>query len=144
MLTTRRNVLLALALGLVFVPVVGGAQSEGGAGAYEYRLLATNKTSTMEKELNQAGGEGFRYGHVMGGETGFGGSEVVVVMTRDPAAPAEPRYQYPLQVLLWEEDLLKEYFQTLFPVFLQRVLHPLNHPYLPKVDHQEVVLPVRP
>lgn len=93
--TLPRNSLTALTLSCLAAPFAS-AQTEGGAGAYEYRLLATSKTSTMEKELNQSGGDGFRYGHVMGGETGFGGSEVVVVMTRDSAAPAEPRYQYKL------------------------------------------------
>lgn len=94
--TLPRNSLAALTLSCLLAAPLASAQSEGGGGAYEYRLLATSKTSTMEKELNQSGGEGFRYRHVMGGETGFGGSEVVVVMTRDPAATVEPRYQYKL------------------------------------------------
>src|SRR5262252_7462574 len=44
----------------------------------EYRLLATNKTSTMEKEMNQAAAEGFRFEGSMGGDTAGGGSEMVV------------------------------------------------------------------
>ena len=40
---------------------------------FEYRVLATKKTSTMEKELNAAGIEGFRFEGVMGGNTGWGG-----------------------------------------------------------------------
>ena len=51
----------------------------------EYRLLATNRTSTMQREMNQAADAGFRFGGVMGGETEFGGSEVVVVMQKNPA-----------------------------------------------------------
>ena len=31
-----------------------------GPDTYKYRLLATTRTSTMEKELNQAAQEGFR------------------------------------------------------------------------------------
>ncbi|MGH9389243.1 MAG: hypothetical protein ACRD1Z_06465 [Vicinamibacteria bacterium] len=107
MLTTRRNLLLVMTLGLISVPVVSRAQSEG-AGSYEYRVLATQKTSTMEKELNEAGGEGFRYGHVMGGETSYGGSEVVVVMTRDGAAPAESRYVYKLLATSKTSTMQKE------------------------------------
>jgi hypothetical protein len=49
----------------------------------EYRVLAANKTSTMQKEMQEAADEGFRYAGVMGGETSFGGSEVVVVMVKD-------------------------------------------------------------
>jgi hypothetical protein len=60
----------------------------------EYRLLATNKTSTMQKELNQASADGYRFGGVMGGETAFGGSEVVVIIRRDPATDSRrPEYR---------------------------------------------------
>jgi len=61
----------------------------------EYRLLATNKTSTMEKEMNQAAAEGFRFEGSMGGETAGGGAEIVVIMSREPAADG-PRYDYKL------------------------------------------------
>ena len=44
---------------------------------YEYVLLATNKTSTMQKEMAEAGDSGYRVVAVMGGDTSFGGSEVV-------------------------------------------------------------------
>ena len=47
-----------------------------------YRLLATSKTSTMQKEMQEAAEAGFRFGGVMGGETAMGGSEVVVIMVR--------------------------------------------------------------
>src|SRR5499426_135807 len=61
----------------------------------EDRLLATNKTSTMEKEMNQAAAEGFRFEGAMGGETAGGGNEMVVIMSREPAADG-PRYDYKL------------------------------------------------
>jgi hypothetical protein len=60
----------------------------------EYRLLATNKTSTMEKEMNQAAAEGFRFEGAMGGETAGGGDEMVVIMSHEPAGG--PRYDYKL------------------------------------------------
>ncbi|MCB1018899.1 MAG: hypothetical protein KDC27_03170 [Acidobacteria bacterium] len=50
------------------------------AESFEYRVLATNKTSTMEKEINEVAEAGFRFHSVMGGETSFGGSQAVVVM----------------------------------------------------------------
>lgn len=61
--------------------------------AVEYRVLATSKTSTMEKEMREAAAAGFRYGGTMGGSTAFGGNEVVVIMTK--AGPAQ-RYEYRL------------------------------------------------
>src|SRR6185369_15041521 len=62
----------------------------------DYRVLATTKTSTMEKELNQAAEGGFRMEKAMGGRTGFGGAEVVVIMAKSKAAPAGGRYAYKL------------------------------------------------
>jgi hypothetical protein len=52
------------------------------ADVIEYRVLATTKTSTMEKELNDAAAAGFRFQAVMGGDTAIGGKEVVVVTAR--------------------------------------------------------------
>jgi hypothetical protein len=62
------------------------------ADVYEYRVLATNKTSTMEKEMNEAAGAGFAFSHVMGGDTAMGGKEVVTVMVKAPGA-AKKKYQ---------------------------------------------------
>jgi hypothetical protein len=70
------------------------AAATAGADAVEYRVLATNKTSTMEKEMQDAAAAGFRFGGTMGGETAFGGNEVAVVMTR--IGKAAPRYEYRL------------------------------------------------
>jgi len=52
------------------------------AATYDYRVLATNRTSTMEKEMNEAAEAGYVFAGVMGGETAFGGKEVVVVMIK--------------------------------------------------------------
>jgi hypothetical protein len=64
--------------------------------AYDYRVLATNKTSTMEKELNEAAEAGYRFEHAMGGNTGFGGSEVVSILTKSKTDTATARYAYKL------------------------------------------------
>jgi len=85
---TVRRACLAVALALSSA-VVGYA-----ADTVEYRVLATNKTSTMEKEMRDAGAAGFRFAGTMGGDTAFGGNEVVVVMTRTGAAG--PHYVYRL------------------------------------------------
>jgi hypothetical protein len=55
---------------------------------FDYRLLATSKTSTMEKEMNSAADAGFVFGSVMGGESSIGGKEVLVVMTKSVETPA--------------------------------------------------------
>ena len=71
----------ALCLATLLLPAPGQAQA--ATDPVEYRVLATSKTSTMQKEMQEAAAAGFRFGGVMGGETSFGGSEVVVVMVRD-------------------------------------------------------------
>ncbi len=61
----------------LFTPELISAQE-----AIDYRLLATSRTSTMEKEMNEAAEAGFRVKALMGGETAFGGEEAIVVMYR--------------------------------------------------------------
>lgn len=77
----KRRVPRALLSTLMLLAVaVLPAAAQAPDGAIDYRVLATNKTSTMEKELNAAAEAGYRFNAVMGGETAFGGNEVVVVM----------------------------------------------------------------
>ena len=71
---------LAVCAVVLLAPLSAHAQA---AASIEYRVLATNKTSTMQKEMQEAAEAGFRFGDVMGGDTAFGGSEVVVIMVRD-------------------------------------------------------------
>lgn len=59
---------------------------------YEFRLLATSKTSTMEQEMNELAQAGYAFRSVMGGETAFGGKEVVLVMGRSEQ-PAKKVYR---------------------------------------------------
>jgi len=78
----------------------------------EFRVLATNKTSTMEKELNMAAETGFRMDKVMGGNTEFGGSEVVVVMSKRKSAPAVRKYGYKLLATSRTSTMEKELNQA--------------------------------
>jgi len=75
---------------------------------YEYRLLATSKTSTMQKEMDEAGEAGFRFAGVMGGDTAFGGSEVVVVMSKERESQYIGRYQYELLATSKTSTMQKE------------------------------------
>jgi hypothetical protein len=69
------------------VVVVMGRDS-ANPGQKHYKLLATSKTSTLEKEMQQAGREGFEYKGQTVFESAFGGREVAVIMERDKTAPA--------------------------------------------------------
>lgn len=70
------------------------AAQDGPPPRIDYLLLASNKTSTMEREMREAAEAGYAFAGVMGGETAFGGSEVVVVMQRLPGST--PRFSYRL------------------------------------------------
>jgi hypothetical protein len=60
---------------------------------FNFQVLGTNKTSTMEKEMNEAAQAGFVFQSVMGGETAFGGKEVIVIMGRNPVAASQKAYR---------------------------------------------------
>ena len=63
---------------------------------YEYRLLATSRTSTMQEELDAAAAEGFRLlaRTPICKKRGFGGDELVVALERSPEG--DQRYAYRL------------------------------------------------
>jgi hypothetical protein len=96
---------LALA---VILAVLSGLPAFAQDQQYDYRVLATNKTSTAEKEMNEAADAGFVFAAVMGGETGFGGSEVVVVMLKDPAVAAGQKRTYRLLATTRTSTMQKE------------------------------------
>jgi hypothetical protein len=82
---------------MLFISAVAPADEVLGAQERqptEVRVLATSRTSTMERELNEAADAGFRFEAVMGGETALGGNETVVVVSRRPGDKS--KYQYKL------------------------------------------------
>jgi len=97
-----RFVLYAVPVALLSTTIVCSA-----AQTVEYKVLATNKTSTSEKEMNQAADAGFRFGGCMGGETAIGGSEVVTVMYRS-ASEEKGRYAYKLLATTKTSTMQKE------------------------------------
>jgi hypothetical protein len=99
---------IGLPLALACIPLAASAAPGTGQQRLEYRLLATEKTSTMQKELNEAASAGFRFAGVSGGPTAFGGNQTVVVMSRDPAADPAPRYDYRLLATSKTSTMQKE------------------------------------
>jgi hypothetical protein len=70
------------------VVVVMARKAGGEAGPQKkYKLLATSRTSTMQKEMQQAADEGFEVRGQTVFESMFGGKEVSIIMERDPTAP---------------------------------------------------------
>jgi hypothetical protein len=75
---------------------------------YQYKLLATNKTSTMEKELQAAAEAGFEYRGQTVFESTFGGKEVICILERDADHPAPAVYEYKLLATNRTSTLQKE------------------------------------
>jgi hypothetical protein len=95
-------VLIGTLISLVLaIPTSAAAQADR-----IYKVLATSKTSTMQKEMQQAGEAGFRFLAVMGGETAMGGKEVVVLMER--TSEPSTRYEYRLLATSKTSTLQKE------------------------------------
>jgi PleD family two-component response regulator len=80
--------------------------------SYSYQVLATNKTSTMEKEMNAAADAGFIVAATMGGETAFGGNEAVIVMIKDSSKSTEQKRFYKLLATSKTSTMQKEMQQA--------------------------------
>src|SRR5215203_2666945 len=75
---------------------------------FEYKLLATNRVATMEKEMKEAAREGFQFTEVISGDTFFGGSEALVVMVRPKDGNHEARFDYQLLATSKTSTMQKE------------------------------------
>lgn len=119
--TMQKEMQEAGAAGYRFVAVMGGETAAGGdevvvlmerreddKARYEYRLLATNKTSTLQKELQEAADAGFEAVGQTVFESMFGGRETAGILERNPEAPARPRYEYKLIATSRTSTLEKE------------------------------------
>jgi hypothetical protein len=77
--TRRWSAATALSLMITALILSGSALETIEAQAkpgFEYRVLATTKTSTMEKELNEGAEAGFRF------QSAMGGHELVAILRR--------------------------------------------------------------
>ena len=96
-------------LAMALTVILGAAMPAVAQDATNYRVLATTKTSTMQKEMQEAAAAGYRFAAVMGGETSFGGNEVVVLMQK---IPNSPRFDYRLLATSKTSTMEKELQQA--------------------------------
>lgn len=67
-----------------------------GSEKYTYRLIATTRTGSMQKEIEAAAKEGFRvHPRTLTSKTGMLSQEIVVIMERDPNQKGK-EYEYKL------------------------------------------------
>jgi hypothetical protein len=104
--TMQKEMQEAAIAGFRFADVMGGETAMAGSevlvvmergsapATYDYRLLATSKTSTMQKELQEAGDVGFAYRGQTQFKSAFGGKEVVVILERPRESADQRRYEY--------------------------------------------------
>ncbi len=112
--------------GFVFGSVMGGESSIGGkevlvvmtksvetpAANKRYVLLATSKTGTLQKELQQAGDEGFEYCGQTVFESAFGGREVSIILERNQSGAPAKRIEYKLLATSKTSTMEKELRQA--------------------------------
>jgi hypothetical protein len=121
--TMQKEMQEAAAEGFRFADVMGGSTAMGGSevvvvmvkaagGPFEYRLLATNKTSTMQRELQDAGDAGFEYRGQTVFKSGFGGQEVVAILERARAVKTVQRFEYRLLATSKTSTMQKELQQA--------------------------------
>ena len=75
---------------------------------FEYKLLATKRVSTMEKEMKEAATVGYRFVEVVSGPTGFGPAEALVVMARPRDSDQKARFEYKLLATTKTSTMQKE------------------------------------
>lgn len=85
-----------------------GAARASAEEWFEYKLLATKRTSTMEKEMGEAAAAGYRFEDVVSGPTSFGGDEAVVIMARPRDGEHKQRYEYKLLATSKTSTMQKE------------------------------------
>jgi hypothetical protein len=110
--------------GFRFEAAMGGDTAIGGSevvavtsrtgeakGRYRYKLLATLKTSTMEKEMQEAADAGFEYRGQTVFKSALGGQEVVCILERDKESTAKGS-RYKLLATAKTSTLEKELLQA--------------------------------
>lgn len=84
------------------------SREDNATEPYKYKLLATTRTGTMQKELNETAADGFRLlpQTMIAKQQLFGGVEIVVIMEKP--AKATKKYEYKLLATTRTSTLQKE------------------------------------
>ena len=88
-MTNAKMTVATLILGLVMT-----LAAEAQAPKLDYQVLSTSRTSTMEKELNQAAASGYRFLRVTNSPNIVGGKELVVVTVRESGNGPQENREY--------------------------------------------------
>ena len=97
---------------LVLTFVVLCAAAMDAQERLEYRVIATSKTSTMQKEMQEAGDEGFEYRGQTVFKSTFGGKEVIAILERAEDGKSKPKYEYRLLASKKTSTMQKELLEA--------------------------------
>jgi hypothetical protein len=75
---------------------------------FQYKLLATNRTGTMQKEIQEASDAGFDYRGQTVFSTRFGGKEVLIILERDTDRAEAGAWEYLLLATTKTSTMQKE------------------------------------
>jgi hypothetical protein len=64
------------------VVIIMQRAAEDQKGRFGYKLLATTKTSTMQKEMQEAGAAGYEFVGLTVADTGIAGAEVIAILRK--------------------------------------------------------------
>ena len=96
-------------LSILFLTFAGGVcLGQAATETLKYKLLATTKTSTMQKELNEVADQGYRLipSTMIAKAQLLGGVEIVMIMERTPVVTR--KYEYKLLATSRTSTLQKE------------------------------------
>jgi len=96
----------------IITSLAGGIGANAADQPLEYRVLATSRTSTMEKELNESTAAGYRFSKAMGGKSANGGQEIIVAMVKDSTPSGQGVRKYRLLATTKTSTMQKEMQQS--------------------------------
>ncbi len=91
--------------------VIAGAQASSAPpvkSGFEYKLLATKRVTTMEKEMKEAASAGYRFLEVANGPTAVLGQEALILMGRERNGDQKQRFEYKLLATSKTSTMQKE------------------------------------
>ena len=91
--------------------IIAGAQASSAPpvkSGFEYKLLATKRVTTMEKEMKEAASAGYRFLEVANGPTAVLGQEALILMGRERNGDQKQRFEYKLLATSKTSTMQKE------------------------------------
>lgn len=120
---------------LLLICCFAAIRAQAVKAEFEYKLLATKRVSTMDKEMKEAASAGYRFLEVITAGTALGGQETLVVMVRPRDGNHQVRFEYKLLATSKTSTMQKELQEAGDAGFEHR-----GQSFFPKTFSPEVVV----